>query len=48
MDRLYFAGSHGFEIVGPNGSQLNYTFAQELLPSIKGALNFLQQSLKTV
>ena len=45
---LYFAGSHGFEIVGPHGSALNYTFAQELLPSIQGALAVLRQSLKEV
>ena len=45
VDGLYFAGSHGFEIVGPHGSALNYTFAHELLPSIQGALATLQQSL---
>jgi hypothetical protein len=35
VDGLYFAGSHGFEIVGPSGSQLNYTVAHELLPTIQ-------------
>lgn len=39
---LYFAGSHGFEIVGPHGSALNYTFAESLLPSIQEALDKLQ------
>ena len=43
---LYFAGSHGFEIVGPHGSRLNYTFAHELLPSIQEALAMLQTQVR--
>ena len=38
---LYYAGSHGFEILGPHGSRLNYTFAESLLPSIQEALDKL-------
>ena len=45
---LYFAGSHGFEIVGPHGSALNYTFAHELLPSIEKALEALSEALREV
>lgn len=45
---LYFAGSHGFEIVGPHGSCLNYTIAHELLPSIHDALAALQAALSGV
>ena len=32
---LYYAGSHGFEIVGPNKSTLNYTVASTLLPELR-------------
>ena len=39
---LYFAASHGFEIIGPHGSALNYTVAHELLPTIQEALAVLQ------
>lgn len=39
------AGSHGFEIVGPHGSALNYTVAHELLPTIERALVELQRRL---
>ena len=45
---LYFAASHGFEIIGPHGSALNYTFAASLLPSIQEALAKLQPLLKDV
>ena len=45
---LYYAGSHGFEIVGPHGSSLNYTFAGDLLPTIQEALAELQSKLKGV
>ena len=45
---LYFAGSHGFEIVGPNGSSLNYTVASQLLPEIRDALRLLHAQLAQV
>jgi len=45
---LYFAASHGFEIMGPHGSALNYTVAQELLPTIQDALRDLQVGLRSV
>ena len=35
VEGLYFAASHGFEIIGPHGSLLNYTVAEELLPTIQ-------------
>ena len=45
---LYFAGSHGFEIMGPNGSSLNYTVAAQLLPEIRDALRLLHEQLRQV
>lgn len=41
MKGLFFAGSHGFEIVGPEGTAVNYTFAQQLLPPIRDAMSSL-------
>lgn len=38
VEGLYFAASHGFEMIGPHGSQLNYTVASELLPTLQEAL----------
>ena len=40
---LYFAGSHGFEITGPDGSSLNYTIAGQLLPQIRDAMRLLHE-----
>ena len=40
---LYFAGSHGFEITGPDGSSLNYTIAGQLLPQIRAAYTMLHE-----
>ena len=45
VEGLYFAASHGFEIIGPDGSALNYTVAHELLPTIQEALNVLTPKL---
>ena len=45
---LYFAGSHGFEITGPDGSSLNYTVAEKLLPEISGALRLLREQCEQV
>ena len=45
---LYFAGSHGFEIRGPNGSQINYTVAAQLLPEIARALDVLRGRLEPI
>lgn len=45
---LFVGGSHGFEIVGPHGSALNYTIAHELLPRIQEALASLRAALSEV
>jgi trehalose-phosphatase len=45
---LYFAASHGFEIVGPQGSQLHKTVAPELLPPIHEALDTLRETLRAI
>ena len=42
VDGLYFAGSHGFEIVGPAGSSLNFTVASQLLPELRDAMVALE------
>lgn len=42
VEGLYFAASHGFEIIGPQGSELNYTVAHELLPTLQDALKVLR------
>ena len=43
VDGLYFAGSHGFEIVGPAGSSLNFTVASQLLPELRDAMVALKE-----
>ncbi|EOD08355.1 hypothetical protein EMIHUDRAFT_78477 [Emiliania huxleyi CCMP1516] len=45
---VYYAGSHGFEIRGPNGSQLNYTVAAQLLPEVRRALEVLHAKLAPI
>jgi len=48
VEGLYFAGSHGFDIEGPNGSRLNYSIASQLLPEIRDAMSALQARLARV
>jgi alpha,alpha-trehalase len=37
VDRLYYAGSHGFEIVGPGGSSISHEFGSEYIPILDKA-----------
>jgi len=35
VDDLYYAGSHGFEIIGPKGSGIRHEFGGEFVPAIE-------------
>lgn len=48
IDNLYYAGSHGFEISGPQGVQLEHPEAQELLPLLDEAEKELTKKLAPV
>lgn len=37
VDNLFYAGSHGFDIVGPPGSGIQHEVGKEFVPAIEGA-----------
>jgi len=37
VDNLFYAGSHGFDVVGPRGSGIQYEVGQEFVPAIASA-----------
>lgn len=37
VEDLYYAGSHGFDIIGPAGSGIRHEFGSDFLPAIEGA-----------
>ena len=48
IDGLYYAGSHGFDIEGPDGEQREHPEAQPLLPVLDRAEKSLQKQLADV
>jgi len=48
LDQLYYAGSHGYEIRGPNNLHHEYEKARELLPVLEKAESKLHQELEDV
>lgn len=48
LDEVYYAGSHGFEIVGPNGFQHELPEAQDALPLLDRTAQQLQQQLSGI
>ncbi|MFO8034543.1 MAG: trehalose-phosphatase, partial [Candidatus Bipolaricaulota bacterium] len=48
IDDLYYAGSHGFEISGPGGVQLEHPEAQDLLPVLDEAEQALSEQLAPI
>jgi alpha,alpha-trehalase len=45
VDRLYYAGSHGFEIVGPGGSRISHEFGSEFIPFLDKAEEQLKKEI---
>lgn len=48
LDEVYYAGSHGFEIVGPNGFQHELQEAQQSLPLLDHTEQALKQRLTEI
>jgi trehalose 6-phosphate phosphatase len=48
LDNLYFAGSHGFDITGPDGMQSEPGGAKAALPALDAADSLLQEKLAHV
>ena len=48
LDRLYYAGSHGFEIIGPNGWRYRHPDADEFLPALDRAERALRSALSAI
>ena len=48
IDRIYYAGSHGFEIAGPDGRVEEYGPAREHLPALDAAQEVLENLLRTI
>ncbi len=48
LENLVYAGSHGFDIAGPGGLQLQHAEAQALLPDLDAAEQKLQQRLASI
>lgn len=48
LDNLVYAGSHGFDIVGPDGLQLQHEEARQRLPDLDAAQRELHQRLDDV
>ncbi|MBB6610122.1 trehalose-phosphatase [Pontibacter sp. Tf4] len=48
LEELYFAGSHGFDITGPNNLQTEPGGAKEALPALDTAEQELKQELQTI
>jgi alpha,alpha-trehalase len=45
VDHLYYAGSHGFEIVGPGGSRISQEFGSEFIPVLDKAEEQLKKEV---
>lgn len=45
---LIFAGSHGFEITGPGGLEMQYKKGEEILPQLDQAEKALKEKLETI
>ncbi|OOG28110.1 trehalose-phosphatase [Thioalkalivibrio denitrificans] len=45
LDGVWYAGSHGFEIVGPGGKQQGLTMGEEFLPELDKAEQTLEERL---
>jgi trehalose-phosphatase len=45
LDNLVYAGSHGFDITGPNGMRMQYEGGVKTLPSLKSAEKMIYQQL---
>lgn len=48
LDRIFYAGSHGFDIQGPHGSRIQYRQGQRFLPTIGSAFKELCSRLKRI
>jgi alpha,alpha-trehalase len=48
VDRLYYAGSHGFEIAGPGGSRVAHEFGSEFIPVLDEAEKRLKKELEPI
>jgi trehalose 6-phosphate phosphatase len=48
LDELYYAGSHGFDISGPHGFQMEHEAAQRARPGLVAAADALDEALATV
>lgn len=48
LDNVYFAGSHGFDITGPNGMQSEPGSAKDVVPELDKAEKELQQELQEI
>ena len=48
LDTVFYAGSHGFDISGPEGLQMQHQQGADFLPILDQAEALLQQKLKTI
>ena len=48
IDSLYYAGSHGFDIAGPRGVNIQYEVGTQFLPSLEHAETSLRKQLNHV
>ncbi len=48
LKSLIYAGSHGFEITGPGGLEMQYEKGQEILPQLNLAEKFLKEKLELI
>jgi alpha,alpha-trehalase len=48
LEQLYYAGSHGFDIAGPDGQRHEHPQAAPLLPEIEGAARVLREKLSAI
>lgn len=48
VDGIYYAGSHGFDIIGPNGTEIRNQVAEETLPELAAIRDHLVQALESI
>jgi trehalose-phosphatase len=48
LDNLIYAGSHGFDIIGPGGLQMQHEEGKKSLPSLEGAERTIHRQLDTI
>lgn len=48
IDQLIYAGSHGFDISGPNGMEMQYEEGKNTLPSLDKAEKTLKEKLQSI